>query len=145
VTSTPYDRQGMPLETSLGVNGWWVEYGYVFLFAPPPNQRFTQLKLPTGESCFGFNVADLADAFAAAGPLPMSPSDLLLNNQIGSLSFREEPGTLTPPRYRCCGFHFQAAVRRRSPRTRQERSHCRFRVTPAGERKSLHTMSVHHL
>lgn len=106
VPSTPYDQQGKPLESSLGVNGWWVEYGHVFLFLPPPSQKFTHLKLPTGESCFGFNAAALADAFAAAGPVPMSPSDLLLNNQMGSLSVREEPGTLTPGATRAVDFIF---------------------------------------
>lgn len=107
MTSPPYDQQGKPLDSSLGVKGWWVEYGYIFVFLPPPNQKFMELHLPTGERCFGINAADLADAFTAAGPLQMSQGDLLLNNQIGSLSFREEPGEITPGATRAVDFIFR--------------------------------------
>ena len=104
--SPPYDQQGKPLDSSLAVKGWWVEYGYIFLFLPPPNQGFMQLHLPTGKGCFGFNAADLADAFTAAGPIQMSQDDLLLNNQVGSLSVREEPGKITPGATRAVDFIF---------------------------------------
>jgi hypothetical protein len=106
MNTATYDQHGKPLDPSLGVKGWWVEYEHVFLFLPPPDQSFTQLNLPTGESCFGFNATDLANAFTAAGPISMLPGDLILNNQIGSLSVREEPGSLTPGATRAVDFIF---------------------------------------
>jgi hypothetical protein len=106
VTSPPYEQQGKPLDSSLGVIGWWVEYGYIFLFLPPPNQIFTEVKLETGERCFGINAAELADAFTKAGPFQVSSSDLILNNELGSLSVREEPGMITPGATRAVDFVF---------------------------------------
>jgi hypothetical protein len=76
------------------------------LFLPPPDQPFTQLDLPAGGSCFGFNATDLAGAFTAAGPMSASPSDLILNNQIGGLSVGEKPGTLTAGATRAVDFIF---------------------------------------
>jgi len=63
MTSSPYDQQGTALDTALGVQGWWVQYAYIFLFLPPPDQAFTEIRIPTGERCFGFNAIELAVSF----------------------------------------------------------------------------------
>ena len=84
--SPPYEQQGTQLDPALNVKGEWVIYEYIFLFIPPPDQNLLELKLPTGEHCFGFNAVDLAKG------LQMSPSDLLINNRIGGLSVRWETG-----------------------------------------------------
>jgi hypothetical protein len=89
VDPPPYEQQGQPLDPSLGVNGEWVIYEFIFLFLPPPEQNLMQLSLPDGKVCLGFNAAHLA-----RGLEMMHPSDLLLNNRIRSLSVRFEPGVL---------------------------------------------------
>jgi hypothetical protein len=98
--SPPYERQGEPLDASLGINGEWVIYAYIFLFLPPPHQKLTQLKLPTGENCFGFNAHDLAGAFN------MDAATLLLNNRIKSVGVRWEPGIPALGAARCINFIF---------------------------------------
>ena len=81
--SPSYERQGQPLDPSLGVNAEWVIYEFIFLFLPPPERSLMQLGLPDGQVCLGFNAVHLAHASRM-----MEPSDLLFNNRIYSLSVR---------------------------------------------------------
>jgi hypothetical protein len=96
----PYNRQGTPLDPKHGIRGWWVEYAHVFLFAPPPDSKSTQLKIDSGENCIGLNVVELATAFG------IPPGDLILNNQIGSLFMRWEPGIPAPGAARAANYFF---------------------------------------
>jgi hypothetical protein len=86
----PYEKKGRPLDASTNVKGYWIIYEYLFLFVPPPDQIITIVKLRSGVNCLGFNVVDMANAFQ------IPPGDLILNNQLGSLSVRWEAGVPGP-------------------------------------------------
>jgi hypothetical protein len=103
--SPPYEKQGQPLGTSIHVKGYWVIYEYLFLFVPPPDQNITIVKLPNGVNCLGFNAIDMADAFH------ISPGDLILDNQLGSLSVRWEPGVPGPAASRATNYIFGLPLR----------------------------------
>jgi hypothetical protein len=100
----PYDRQGTLLDPKYGIQGWWVEYAHVFLFAPPPNAKFTPLKIDSGENCIGLSAVELASAFG------IPPSDLVLNNQIGSLFMRWEPGVPSTGATRAINYFFRLPI-----------------------------------
>jgi hypothetical protein len=90
-------KQGDALDPLLGfAKAWWVDYPRIFIFVPPPDQRNSEAKLPTGGSAVGINAVELAKAFTAAGPLDQNASDVVMNNQIGSLTVREQAGAITP-------------------------------------------------
>jgi len=91
VTSPLYEQQGKPLDSILVVKGWWVEYGHVSLFVPPFDQDFTP-----PQQLFRLQCHKLSDAFTVVGSFHVSTRELLLNNQIGGLSVRGEPGVPTP-------------------------------------------------
>lgn len=83
-------KQGDKLDVAFGLQkAWWVIYPRIFLFLPPPDQQYSELKLSDGSICFGFNANNIAAHSGGDATL------LLLNNQIGSLSAREEPGEIT--------------------------------------------------
>jgi hypothetical protein len=101
----PYEKQGQPLDPSTDVKGYWVIHEYLFLFLPPPDQKITIVKLPSGVNCLGFNVIDMAASFQ------ITPGDLILNNQLGSLSVRWESGVPGPAATSATNYIFGLPLR----------------------------------
>ena len=78
-------QAGSEFEPQPGIRGWWIVPNETFVFAPPPEKQLMRIRLPTGETCNGFDVVDLASQFG------MDAGTLILNAQIGALRVTTRP------------------------------------------------------
>jgi hypothetical protein len=95
-----YLEQGKEFNLENGSNAFWIDHEHIFLYIPPPDGDITTSTLQSGKICLGFNVYKLSLMFL------IQPVDLLLNNQLGVLTFRTEYVAPEPPAHTTAHFIF---------------------------------------
>lgn len=100
ISNLMYAEQGKEFSLENGSKAFWIDHEYIFLYIPPPDGDITTSTLKSGKICLGFNVHKLSLLFL------IKPRDLLLNNQLGALTFRTEYVAAEPPAHTTAHFIF---------------------------------------